>query len=141
MESSEHGASEGQGFSDKDSVQNHRTPEKLSSVIDFNEALITFSEMYIAESPVSRPLESETEAKRPSKSRLNEASKQINLFPAKTQENILWTDDEIYSLILFLMLFSDGRTWVARKDKKFWEDAATFIKRHSCPSHSRTGKL
>ena len=62
MESSEHGASEAQGFSDKDSVQNHRTPEKLSSVIDFNEALIinTFSEMYIAQSPVSRRLESET---------------------------------------------------------------------------------
>ena len=52
MESSEHGASEGQRFPNKDSVQNHCTPEKLSSVIDFNEALNTFSEMYIAESPV-----------------------------------------------------------------------------------------
>ena len=54
MESSEHGASEGQGFPNKDSMLNHRTPEKSSSVIDFNEALNTFSEMYIAESPVSR---------------------------------------------------------------------------------------
>ena len=89
MELLEHGTLEGLGFSDKDSVQTHCTPEKLSSVIDFNEALNTFSEMYIAGRPVSHRLESETEAKCPSKSRLNEASKQINLFPAKTQENVL----------------------------------------------------
>lgn len=140
MESSERCASECQGSSDDDSVQVQRTPEKLTSIIHFSEAITTFSEMCIAESPVSRQLESQ-QAKRPSNSRLNEASKQRTLFPAKPQENILWTDDEIYSLIVFLMLFSNGKTWVARKDKKFWEDAATFIKLHSCTSHCRTGKL
>jgi len=67
--------------------------------------------MSLAESPVSRQMESEVEAKRLLNSRLNKASKQRALFPTITHENILCTNEEVYSLILFLMLFSDGKTW------------------------------
>ena len=94
--------------------------------------------MGIVESPILHQVESQLESKHPLQSRLNKASKPRKIFASKAQENFLWTDEESYSLILFLMLCTDGKTW---KDKKFWEDAATFIKQHSQTSHCRTGKI
>ena len=62
MESFERGASESQEFSDDDNVIINRTPENLTSVFHLKEALDTFSEMSLAESLVSRQMESEVEA-------------------------------------------------------------------------------
>ena len=66
MESFERGASE----SDDDSVIINRTPEYLTSVFHLKEALDTFSEISLAESPVLRQMESEVGAKRLLNSRL-----------------------------------------------------------------------
>ena len=52
----------------------NRTPENLTSVFHLKEALDTFSEMSLAESPVSRQMEFEVGAKRLLNSRLNKAS-------------------------------------------------------------------
>ena len=48
----------------------NRTPEYLTSVFHLKEALDTFSEMSLAESPVLRQMESEVGAKRLLNSRL-----------------------------------------------------------------------
>ena len=79
MESFERGTSESQEFSDDDSVIINRTPENLTSVFHLKEPLDTFSEMSLAESPVSRQMESEVGAKHLLNSRLNKASKQRTL--------------------------------------------------------------
>ena len=66
------------------------------------------------------------------------------LFEDEPRESFIqepWTDQEIYSLVLFLMLCTDGKSWVAHKDMKFWEDAGTFVKQHSHSSYCRTGWL
>ena len=72
-------------------------------------------------------------------SRLTAEAKGKILFHKK-QDNVTWSDDELYLLILFLMLFADGKTWVAHKNDKFWEDAGKFVWQKSSTSCSRTGK-
>ena len=52
-----------------------------------------------------------------------------------------WSDKELLFLVQFLMLFTDGKTWVAHKEKKFWDDAGSFIHQQSHTCHCCTGKL
>jgi len=54
---------------------------------------------------------------------------------------VAWSDKELLSLVQFLMLFTDWKTWVAHKDKKFWDDAGIFIHQQSHTCHCCTGKL
>jgi len=78
---------EAQGSSEDDSKVVCGTPEILSSLVQLNEALNSFSKLKVVESPVSCELGSQLEAKHPLQSRLNVISKPRNLFPAKAQEN------------------------------------------------------
>ena len=72
-------------------------------------------------------------------SRLNaEANSKILFY--KKQDNMEWSDNELYSLILFMMLLTDGKTWMAHKNDKFWKDAGKFVQQQSSTSHCRTGK-
>ena len=71
--------------------------------------------------------------------RLNSEAKGKVLF-YKKQDNVIWLDDELYSLIPFMMLFTDGKAWVAHKNSKFWEVARKFVQQRSCTAHCRTGK-
>lgn len=63
-----------------------------------------------------------------------------NILFYRKQDNVNWLDDESYSLILFMMLFTDGKTWVAHKNEKFWKDAGKFLQQRSHTSHCHTGK-
>lgn len=50
------------------------------------------------------------------------------LFPPASQSQITkWSDEELQALTTFLMLYTDGKSWVAHKDDKFWNQAGVFI--------------
>jgi len=53
--------------------------------------------------------------------------------------NTKWTDEELQSLTSFLMLYTDGQSWVAHKDDNFWNQAGVFIQQQLKTSHCRTG--
>ena len=106
--------------------------------------------MHVTESPKSRScaalvsLFGSSKPRFPKKSRINIKSRRRMLFEDEPRESLTrepWTDQEIYSLVLFLMLCTDGKSWVAHKDMKFWEDAGRFVKQHSRSSYCRTGWL
>jgi len=109
------------------------TPERLTSVISVQEVSNKFSKLLLLDSPKSR-----LDPCHGLRSRLNTASKGKVLFPKKN-ENLRWSDREEYALVLFLLLFTDGQTWVAHKDKKFWTDAGEFIQRYTRTPNCRTG--
>ena len=110
------------------------TPERLRSTVNIQEATSSLNRLQIVESPKSRLKCSDGK-----RSRLNSEAKRKVLF-YKKQDNVIWSDDELYSLILFMMLFTDGKAWVAHKNSKFWEVARKFVQQRSCTAHCRTGK-
>ena len=122
--------------------ENRRTPQ--SSSIPISDVVNAFSELHLLDSPKSRNYDVST---RPEsnphgpQSRLNTETKKRTLFPAGKQENLKWTDDEVYALVLFMMLYTDGKQWANHKDMKFWNDAGIFILQHSGSSQCRTGNV
>ena len=54
--------------------------------------------------------------------------------------NTNWTEDELRHLTSFLMLHTDGKSWVSHKDYKFWDSAGEFIQQLLHTSHCRSGK-
>ena len=52
----------------------------------------------------------------------------------------LWTDQETESLVRFLLMYCDGHAWPGRKDFKFWNCAADFIKKEANTMYTRSGK-
>ena len=110
------------------------TPEGLRSTVTIQEATNSLSRLQVVESPKSQFNCSDGK-----RSRLNTDAKGKILF-YKKQDNVSWSDDELYSLILFMMLFTDGKTWVAHKNERFWEEAGKFVQQRSHTLHCRTGK-
>jgi hypothetical protein len=49
-----------------------------------------------------------------------------------------WTDQETESLVRFILMYSDGH---ARKDGRFWNGAADFIKKEANTIYARSGKF
>ena len=63
------------------------------------------------------------------------------LFPPVSQgQTTKWSDEELQALTAFLMLYTDGKSWVAHKDDKFWNQAGVFIQQQLKTSHCRTGR-
>ena len=54
--------------------------------------------------------------------------------------NANWTEDELRHLMSFLMLHTDGKSWVSHKDYKFWDSAGEFIQQLLLTSHCCSGK-
>lgn len=52
-----------------------------------------------------------------------------------------WTDQETESLVRFILMYSDGHAWPGRKDFKFWNGAADFIKKEANTMYTRSGKV
>lgn len=52
---------------------------------------------------------------------------QRRLFVKEKLSQPPWTLEETKHLICFLMLHTDGKSWVVRKDYHFWEEAGVFI--------------
>ena len=74
-------------------------------------------------------------------SRLQGRVKGKILFPPPSQGQMTrWSDEELQALTAFLMLYTDGKSWVAHKDDKFWNQAGVFIQQQLKTSYCRTGK-
>jgi hypothetical protein len=52
-----------------------------------------------------------------------------------------WTKEEVKCLIDFLLLHTDGKSWVAHKDTAFWDEAGIFIQQQATMPYRRSGKL
>ena len=52
-----------------------------------------------------------------------------------------WSDEEFEALCSFLMLYTDGKSWPAHKDYRFWNQAGLFIQQRSRTSHCRSGMI
>ena len=50
-----------------------------------------------------------------------------------------WTDGELGALVSFLMLHTNGKSWVAHKDSRFWDEAGLFIQQSVKTTHRRSG--
>ena len=50
-----------------------------------------------------------------------------------------WTTFEYQALVSFLLLHTDGSSWSARKDPKFWEKAGEFVQQQTKSIHCRSG--
>jgi len=90
------------------------TPKQSSSaVVDISAAINAFNDIRLIESPRSsfKPDELSANQKRcSSHSRLKAGAKGRYLFPVvDKQQYTLWTDEDIYTLTLFLMLHTDGK--------------------------------
>ena len=70
----------------------------------------------------------------------SEAKRRVLFKQEKVDASTKWSEEESYALVLFLLLHTDGKTWVARKDHKFWAEAGKFVKCHSKSAHCRTGQ-
>ena len=118
-----------------DSDEAHSTPKERISPIDIEEVTTAFSKLRAATTPKSR-----FTSALGSHYRVLGENKGKVLFP-KLENNVSskWSDKEEYALVLFLMFHTDGKTWIAHKDHKFWENAAKFVKHHSCSVQCRTG--
>jgi len=103
-----------------------------SFMLDLTENLNT---LHLVESPKT------TQVAKPSQSRVRTGSKGRVLFPVDPEpEKHNWIEKEVYALVLFLMLHTDGKSWVVHKEMKFWTDAGIFVQRYSGTAHCRSGK-
>ncbi len=62
--------------------------------------------------------------------------------PKKLKKPVLpeWTDGEREKLTEFLLLYTEGKSWVLHKDMHFWESCGKFIQQFTLTSHCRSGK-
>ena len=79
------------------------TPDRLTSMLDITETMNALSEMQLLESPKS------TQLTKSSRSRLRAGTKGRTLFSVEPTEKVNWTDNEAYALVLFMMLYTDGK--------------------------------
>ena len=54
-------------------------------------------------------------------------------------QHITWSDGELKALTCFLLLYTDGKSWVAHKESRFWDRAGIFIQQQLHTSHCRSG--
>lgn len=124
--------------------ENYRSPQQGISSVTISDAVNVFSELHLLDTPNSSNYDVSTRFasnSRGAQSRLNAETKKRTLFYAEKQEKLKWTDNEVYALILFVMLCTDGKQWPVHKDTKFWSDAGIFVQQHSGSSHCRTGNV
>ena len=67
-------------------------------------------------------------------------TKEESQHPRSTRELPNWTDAELRCLTLFLVLHTDGKTWVAHKNFRFWDQAGVFIQQLLHTAYCRSGK-
>ena len=120
------------------SYEDGRTPEPRSCSVTVSDAVNAFNELQLLESPKSTSCYLSANSN-VVQSRLNHESKRRTLFPTD-KFKLKWTDSEMYALVLFMMLHTDGKQWCAHKDTKFWNDAGVFVQLYSGSSICRSGK-
>ena len=114
------------------------TPEPHSSSVMVSDAVNAFNELQLLESPklTSWYLSANCSSVQ---SRLNHETKRRILFPTD-KFKLKWTDSEIYILVLFMMLHTDGKQWYALIITKFWDNAVVFVQLYSGSSICRSCK-
>ena len=58
---------------------------------------------------------------------------------AKKVQSPEWTDEEHKQLLEFMLLYTDGKTWVMHKEMRFWEAAGKFIQQRLQTVNRRSG--
>jgi len=112
------------------------TPTELASSTDFDKLSAAVGGLLLTDTPKSRP-----------GPKLGITGKRMEgkvLFPDKgpsTKELPNWSDEELRMLTCFLMLYTDGKTWVAHKDNRFWDRAGVFIQQQLHTPHCRSGMM
>ena len=64
------------------------------------------------------------------------------LFPVEkieTPEHIVWSEAELQTLTSFLMIYTDGKSWVGHKDDRFWRRTGVFLQQSLHTTHCRSG--
>lgn len=112
---------------DEEMGDSPRTPEGGRSEIDvqrFRSMQIGVASQPAMESPLSA-----TKSKKVKR----------NLFPKEIKSHDPWSVEETKSLVLFIMLYSDGKAWMTHKDFNFWNEAGGFIQRRVHTPYKRSG--
>ena len=52
-----------------------------------------------------------------------------------------WVEEEVKCLIDFLLLYTDGKSWVSHKDAAIWNLAGIYIQQQAQMPYCRSGKL
>ena len=50
-----------------------------------------------------------------------------------------WSNEELQNVVQYILLYSDGTSWPAHKDMRFWDGAAKFIYTKGYTTHQRSG--
>ncbi len=61
------------------------------------------------------------------------------LFEKAKKTQYPWSTEEMKSLISFVMLYSDGQSWMTHKDCRFWGEAGSFIQSRVYTPYKRSG--
>lgn len=96
------------------------TPVKEASKIDVESVKKNVAAVGFVESPRSRSGSKSVKTRR-------------TLFARQKISQTPWTLDETKSLVYFLMLHKDGKSWTVHKDFHFWNRAGAFMYTVSCP--------
>ena len=122
-----------------DSANIPSTPTELVSSVDVDNLTAAVGGLLLTDTPKSRPGLT---------SKLGIIGKRVErhiLFDSKgysTKEQPLnWSDEELRLLTSFLMLYTDGKAWVAHKDSRFWDRAGQFIQQQLHTAHCRSGMM
>ena len=70
---------------------------------------------------------------------LGGVSQPVEPRPASRLPN--WVEEEVKCLIDFLLLYTDGKSWVSHKDAAFWNQAGIYIQQQAKMPYCRSGKL
>ena len=119
---------EGSGFS---------TPSPTEDM-DIECVTASLSEVVLQETPKSR----RSVSRIPIRGLQNPRKTLTSLFPrdrAVTAGLHSWTDTEYKFLTQFILLHTDGTTWVSHKHMPFWDQAGVHIQRVLHTSYQRSG--
>lgn len=102
------------------------TPTKRVSGVDVEHVRRGIAAVSMVDSPRSRSKSKSVKTKR-------------KLFTKERVSQPPWTVEETKSLLCFLMLHTDGKSWMSHKDFHFWEKAGAFIQFRVHSPHLRSG--
>ena len=106
-------------------------PERISSA-EFDNLSAAVDGLILTDTPKSRP--------GPKVGVTGKRLKCKILFPSEgPKDQPKWSDEELRMLTCFIMLYTDGKAWVAHKDSRFWDQVGLFIQQQLHTSHRRSG--
>ena len=109
------------------------TPPSGQSNVDVSSSTLKLEQLSIPDTPKSRRAKGRSKYGDTPRVKLHFGESQPR--PSMSA----WTDHKLAALVEFVMLFTDGKSWVAHKDDRFWKEAGLFVQRKVQSVHCRTG--